>query len=38
MFGSHLSITGALHNALLVAETLGLWTVQVFTKDRATRQ
>jgi deoxyribonuclease IV len=31
MFGSHLSIAGGLHNALLEAEKLGLETVQVFT-------
>ena len=33
MFGSHLSIAGGMHNALLGAETLGLGTVQVFTKN-----
>ena len=31
MFGSHLSISGGLHNALLAAEKLDLQTVQVFT-------
>ena len=34
MFGSHLSIAGGLHNALLAAERLGLETVQVFTKNQ----
>jgi deoxyribonuclease IV len=34
MFGSHLSIAGGMHNALLQAETLGLETVQVFTKNQ----
>src|SRR5215218_9598844 len=34
MFGSHLSIAGGMHNALLAAETLGLETVQVFTKNQ----
>jgi deoxyribonuclease-4 len=34
MFGSHLSIAGGLHNALLAAETLGFATVQVFTKNQ----
>lgn len=34
MFGSHLSIAGGLHNALLKAETLGCATVQVFTKNQ----
>lgn len=33
MFGSHLSIAGGLHNALLSAEQLGMDTVQVFTKN-----
>jgi len=32
MFGSHLSIAGGLHNALLQAEKLDMQTVQVFTK------
>ncbi len=32
MFGSHLSIAGGLHNALLKAEALGCETAQVFTK------
>ena len=31
MFGSHLSIAGGMHNALLKAETYGMDTVQVFT-------
>jgi hypothetical protein len=31
MFGSHLSIAGGMHNALLSAEKLGFDTVQVFT-------
>jgi len=35
MFGSHLSISGGMHNALLEAETLKLSTVQVFTKNQA---
>jgi deoxyribonuclease-4 len=34
MFGSHLSIAGNLSNALREAETLGLDTVQVFTKNQ----
>jgi deoxyribonuclease-4 len=34
MFGSHLSISGSMHNALLSAETLGMETVQVFTKNQ----
>jgi deoxyribonuclease-4 len=34
MFGSHLSITGGMHNALLEAERLGFSTVQVFTKNQ----
>ena len=34
MFGSHLSISGSMHNALLSAETLGMDTVQVFTKNQ----
>src|SRR5215210_7719899 len=34
MFGSHLSIAGGLHNALLKAEELGLDTLQVFTKNQ----
>src|SRR4051794_24942122 len=34
MFGSHLSISGGLHNALLSAEKLGMTTVQVFTKNQ----
>ena len=33
MFGSHLSIAGGLHNALLAAEKYGMDTVQVFTKS-----
>jgi endonuclease IV len=32
MFGSHLSIAGGMHNALITAEGLGMETVQVFTK------
>ena len=31
MFGSHLSIAGGMHNALLRAEQLGMESVQVFT-------
>ena len=34
MFGSHLSISGGMHNALLAAEKLGMDTVQVFTKNQ----
>lgn len=34
MFGSHLSISGGLHNAILSAEKLGMETVQVFTKNQ----
>jgi deoxyribonuclease IV len=34
MFGSHLSISGGLHNALLEAEQLGMTCVQVFTKNQ----
>ena len=34
MYGSHLSISGGLHNALLAAEKLKLDTVQVFTKNQ----
>jgi deoxyribonuclease IV len=34
MFGSHLSIAGGLHNALLKAEALGCGTVQIFTKNQ----
>lgn len=34
MFGSHLSISGGMHNALLEAEKLGLEVVQVFTKNQ----
>jgi deoxyribonuclease IV len=34
MFGSHLSIAGGLHNALLAAEKYAMETVQVFTKFR----
>ena len=34
MFGSHLSIAGGLHNALLSAEKLGMETAQVFTKNQ----
>lgn len=34
MFGSHLSISGGMHNALLSAETLGMATVQIFTKNQ----
>jgi endonuclease IV len=33
MFGSHLSIAGGMHNALLEAERLGFSSVQVFTKN-----
>ena len=34
MFGSHLSISGGMHNALLQAETFGFSTAQVFTKNQ----
>src|SRR4051794_17142059 len=34
MFGAHLSIAGGLHNALLSAETYGMDTLQVFTKNQ----
>lgn len=34
MFGSHLSISGGMHNALLEAEQLGMSCVQVFTKNQ----
>ncbi len=34
MFGSHLSISGGLHNALLKAEELGFATTQIFTKNQ----
>lgn len=34
MFGSHLSISGGMHNAVLAAERLGFDTVQVFTKNQ----
>jgi len=34
MFGSHLSIAGGMHNALLSAEKYGMETVQVFTKNQ----
>jgi deoxyribonuclease-4 len=34
MFGSHLSIAGGLHNAILEAEKLGCDTVQIFTKNQ----
>jgi len=34
MYGSHLSIAGGMHNALLEAERLGFSTTQVFTKNQ----
>ena len=34
MFGSHLSIAGGMHNALLSAEKYEMDTVQVFTKNQ----
>ena len=34
MFGSHLSISGGLHNALLSAEKFQFETVQIFTKNQ----
>jgi hypothetical protein len=33
MFGSHLSMAGSMHKALLAAEGYGTETVQVFTKN-----
>jgi len=37
MFGSHLSIAGGMHKALLEAERLGMTTTQVFTNSRTQR-
>src|SRR5258706_3717100 len=34
MFGSHLSISGGLHEALMSAEKMGFDTVQIFTKNQ----
>jgi deoxyribonuclease-4 len=34
LFGSHLSIAGSMHLALLSAESYGMETVQVFTKNQ----
>ena len=34
MFGSHLSIAGGLHNALIEARALDMECVQVFTKNQ----
>ncbi len=34
MFGSHLSIAGGMHKAVLSAQALGMDTVQVFTKNQ----
>lgn len=34
MFGSHLSISGGMHNAVAEARKLGMETVQVFTKNQ----
>jgi deoxyribonuclease-4 len=34
MFGSHLSISGGMHNALLQAEKYGMETLQCFTKNQ----
>ena len=34
MFGSHLSIAGGLHNALLAARGFGMACVQVFTRNQ----
>jgi len=34
MYGSHLSIAGSMHKAILHAESLGMETVQVFTKNQ----
>jgi deoxyribonuclease-4 len=36
VFGSHLSIAGGMHNALIQAEKFGMECVQVFTKDQKT--
>jgi deoxyribonuclease-4 len=36
MFGSHLSIAGSMHKAILAAEKLGMTTVQVFTGNQKT--
>jgi endonuclease IV len=33
MFGSHLSISGGMHQAIIAAEKYGMGTVQVFTKN-----
>ena len=33
MFGSHLSIAGGMHKALLEAKKLGFTSLQVFTKN-----
>jgi len=38
MFGSHLSISGGMHNALLEAEKLGFDSVQVFTNNFSSQQ
>ena len=35
MFGSHLSIAGGMHNALLKAEQLGCDSLQVFTNTQS---
>ncbi len=34
MFGSHLSISGGMHQAIIAAEKYGMGTVQVFTKNQ----
>ena len=34
MFGSHLSIAGGLHNALIEAADMGMDCVQIFTKNQ----
>src|SRR4051812_26968506 len=34
MFGSHLSIAGGMHNAVLEADRLGMTCLQVFTKNQ----
>jgi deoxyribonuclease-4 len=34
MFGSHLSISGGMHNAVTAAQAIGFDTVQVFTKNQ----
>jgi len=38
MFGSHLSIAGGMHNALIEAEGLGMDTVQFFANNQPITQ